>query len=135
MATEEHPRTDGRKWIHKDHKFGNAGSLQDMALGDDDHDVWQAHLTNLAGKTLVITDRDATRTFNLRDLLVRLGSFMEATLSPRRDSASLIKISISLVEVMADSELRDEDNKIYRLLPKHPNSDFVMTLIGWLQKI
>ena len=36
---------------------------------------------------------------------------------------------------MTDSELRDEDNKIYKRLPKHPNSDFMMTLIGRLQKI
>ena len=36
---------------------------------------------------------------------------------------------------MTDSELRDEDNKIYKRLPKHLNSDFMMTLIGRLQKI
>ena len=135
MAKDERPRTDRCKWMYEDQKFGNTGSLQDMVLKDDDHYTWPAHFTNLAGKTLVITGRGAACTFNLRDLLVKLDSFMETTLSRRRDLASLIRISISIDEVMTDSELRAEDNKIYKRLPKHPGSDFMMSLIGRLQKI
>ena len=106
-----------------------------MVLKDNDHDTWPAHLTNWPGKTLVITGRDATRTFDLRELLVRFDFFMETILSRRRDLASLIIILVSLDEVLTDSDLRAEDNKIYKRMPKHPNPDFMMTLIGRLQKI
>ena len=94
-----------------EHGLSSGHGFQDMVLKDDDHATWPARLTSLAGKTLVITGRDATRTFNLRDLLVRLGSFVETALSRRRDLASLIIISISLDEVMTDSELRDDDTR------------------------
>ena len=79
MATEELPRTDRSKRIHEDQKFGNTGSPQNMVLKDNDHDTWPAHLTTWPGKTLVITGRYATRTYDLRELLVRFDLFMETT--------------------------------------------------------
>ena len=44
------------------------------------------------------------------------------------DLASLIIISVSLDEVLTDSDLRAEDNKIYKRVPKHPNPEFMMTI-------
>ena len=86
-------------------------------------------------KTLVITGRDAARTFYLRGQLVRFDSFMETTLSRRRDSVSLAILLVSLDEVLTDLHLRAEDNKIYKRMPKHPDPHFVLTQIGRLQKI
>ena len=48
---------------------------------------------------------------------------------------SLVILSISLDEVLTDSHLRAEDNNIYKRIPKHPDPDFMLILIGRLQKI
>ena len=135
MAKDKFPNTDKSKCLHEDHKFKNTGSLDDMILRDNDHITWPAHLTTPVGKTLVITGRDAARTFDLREQLFRFYSFMDTTLSRRRDLACLVILSISPDEVLADSHLRAEDNNIYKRIPNHPDPDFMLTLIGRLQKI
>ena len=81
MKQDKLLRTDRSKWIHEDRKLQNTGSPQDLVLNDDDHEAWPSHLTTWRSKTSVITGRDAAHTFNLRDQLIRLYSFMEATLA------------------------------------------------------
>ena len=96
MKQDKFPRTDRSKWIQEDRKFQNTGSPQDLVLNDVDHETKPSHLTTRQNNTLVITGRDAARTFELREQLVRCDSFMEVTLSRRRDLVSRVILSISL---------------------------------------
>ena len=86
MATAEYPQTDNSRWLHENLKIDNRGSLEDMVLQDTDHITWPAHLSTPVGKTLVITGRNEERKFTLEELLHRLDSFMETSLSRRRAS-------------------------------------------------
>ena len=134
MATDEYPKTDSTRWIHEDVKFKNRGSTDDTILQDTDHFTWPAHLSTPAGKTLVITGRNEERKFTLEELLHRLDSFIETTLSRRRALINLVIIAISLEEVTAIF-IDSDTNKIYKRLPKHPKPYFTMTLIGISQNI
>ena len=81
MATDEYPKTDNTRWIHEDRKFENRGSIDDNILQDTDHFTWPARLSTPAGKTLLIAGRNEERKLTLEELLHRLDSFIETTLS------------------------------------------------------
>ena len=70
----------------------------------------------------------------MEELPHRLDSFMEITLSRRRALINLVIIAISLEEVMAIF-LDSDTNKIYKRTPKHPKPDFILTILGRLQRI
>ena len=77
----------------------NTGFLDDMIFHDDDHTTWPAHLTTQAGKTLVINGRHETRKLTLRELLLKLDSYMETALSRRRDLVNLFILAYLLTKL------------------------------------
>ena len=95
---------DGRggiKWIHEDRIFQNRNSTGDPVLQHDDCHTWASRLTSPAGKTMVINGRNEERQFTLDELLSRLDSYLETTMSRRRALISLVVIASSFEEVMA----------------------------------
>ena len=75
MKRDEDPRTDVDKWIQEDFEFGASGGGQEIKLSADDYATWPSHLTQWHFKSLVITGRDTSHTFDLREMLLRHNVF------------------------------------------------------------